>query len=185
MASVLMPLAEGFEELEAVTVIDILRRGGVEVVTAGLNGPEPITASRQTRIVPDTALDDVMDREFDMISLPGGAAGVEKLKGDQRIRQLLERYQAAGKLTSAICAAPSVLAGYGYLEGRRATSNPQFAGQVNIAGVDYSEDPVVVDGSVVTSRGPGTAMDFALQLVEMLAGKETRDKVEGGLVRPH
>lgn len=183
MASVLMPLADGVEELEAVTVVDILRRGGIEVVLAGLNGTDPVTASRQTRIVPDAALDDVMDRDFDMVCLPGGAAGVDRLKQDERIRRLLDQYQAEGKFTSAICAAPSILAAYGYLEGRRATSNPQFTEQVAIPGVNYQEDPVVVDGSVVTSRGPGTAMDFALQLVEMLAGKETRDKVESGLVR--
>ncbi|HKJ87909.1 MAG TPA: DJ-1 family glyoxalase III [Gammaproteobacteria bacterium] len=185
MASVLMPLAEGFEELEAITIADVLRRGGIEVVLAGLNGTGAVTGSRETRVVPDAALDDVMDREFDMITLPGGMPGVDHLKRDERIKKLIDRHQKEGRFTTAICAAPSILAAYGYLEGRQATSNPKFINQVNIGGVDYVEDPVVVDGSLVTSRGPGTAMDFGLKLVEMLAGEEARDKVEEGLVRIH
>ncbi|KPV39089.1 hypothetical protein AN478_12340 [Thiohalorhabdus denitrificans] len=185
MASVLMPLAEGFEELEAITIVDVLRRGGIEVVLAGLHGTDPVQGSRETRIVPDAALDEVMDREFDMITLPGGMPGVDHLKRDDRIQKLIERYQSGGKFTSAICAAPSILAAHGHLEGRQATSNPKFMNQVNIGDVDYVEDPVVVDGSVITSRGPGTSMDFGLKLVEMLAGDETRDKVEEGLVRIH
>jgi 4-methyl-5(b-hydroxyethyl)-thiazole monophosphate biosynthesis len=180
-----MPLAEGFEELEAVTVIDVLRRAGIEVITAGLDGQGPVTGSRQTQVVPDAALDDVMDREFDMIALPGGLPGVEHLKKDERVKGLIERYHNKGKFTAAICAAPSILAAHGYLEGRQVTSNPKFQNQVNIGEVDYVEDPVVVDGPVVTSRGPGTAMEFALKLIEMLEGEAARDEVESGLVRIH
>lgn len=185
MASVLMPLAEGFEELEAVTVIDVLRRAGIEVTVAGLDGEGPVTGSRQTQVVPDAALDEVMAQDFDMITLPGGMPGVDHLKKDSRVQQLIERFHNQGRFTSAICAAPSILAAQGYLEGRQVTSNPKFQNQVNIGNVDYVEDPVVVDGSVVTSRGPGTAMEFGLKLIEMLAGEEARDKVEGGLVRIH
>lgn len=185
MASVLMPLAEGFEELEAVTVIDVLRRGDIEVVVAGLNGREPVTGSRGAQLVPDVSLDDVMDRDFDMITLPGGNAGVDNLKKDERVQALLEKAHSKDKLTSAICGAPSVLAAHGYLEGRQVTSNPKFQNKVNIGNVDYVEDPVVVDGPLITSRGPGTAMDFGLKLVELLAGEEARDKVESGLVRIH
>lgn len=184
MPSVLIPLAEGFEELEAVSVIDILRRGGVEVVVAGLTQGS-IKGSRDIVLVPDTTLDEAMERDYDMISLPGGAPGVERLQADQRVQKLLERFRERGAYTTAICAAPSVLASYGYLQGKQATSNPKFRDQVAIEEVTYLEDPVVIDGSVVTSRGPGTAMDFALTLVEMLQGKEKRDKVESGLVRVH
>jgi len=180
-----MPLAEGFEELEAVTVIDVLRRAGIEVTTAGLDGAGAVTGSRQTQLVPDAALDDVMDRDFDMITLPGGMPGVDNLKRDPRIRQLLERFHSQDRFTTAICAAPSILAAHGYLEGRQVTSNPKFQNQVNLGNVDYVEDPVVVDGSVVTSRGPGTAMEFGLKLIEMLAGEDARDEVEAGLVRIH
>lgn len=183
MATVLLPLAEGFEDLEAVAVIDVLRRAGIGVVVAGL-GAGPVRGSRETAIVPDARLDDVMDRDFDMLVLPGGMPGVKHLREDARIRTLVERYRQASRYTAAICAAPSILAAYGFLEGKRATSNPKFRDQVAIAGVDYSEDDVVADGSLVTSRGAGTAIPFALKLVEVLAGRAKRDEVEAGLVMP-
>ncbi len=185
MASVLMPLPEGFEELEAVTVIDVLRRGNIEVTVAGLEGKGPVAGSRQIQVMPDSSLDEIMDRDFDMIALPGGMPGVDHLKKDERIQTLLERYQNKDKLTAAICGAPSVLAAHGLLEGRQVTSNPKFQNKVNVGNVDYVEDPVVVDGALVTSRGPGTAMEFSLKLVELLAGEEIRDQVESGLVRIH
>jgi len=180
-----MPLAEGFEELEAVTILDVLRRGGIEVTTAGLDGASPVTGARATQVVPDASLDEAMEQDFDMITLPGGKPGVERLKRDDRIKKLLDQYERKGKYTSAICAAPSILAAYGHLDGRQVTSNPSFENQVRLGDVDYVEDPVVVDGPVVTSRGPGTAMEFGLKLVEMLAGDEVREEVENGLVRIH
>jgi 4-methyl-5(b-hydroxyethyl)-thiazole monophosphate biosynthesis len=180
-----MPLAEGFEELEAVTVLDVLRRGGIAVTTAGLDGGDAVTGARGTRLVPDASLDEAMEQDFDMLTLPGGKPGVERLKRDDRIKRLLEQYERKGKYTSAICAAPSILAAQGQLEGRQVTSNPTFENQVRLGDVDYVEDPVVVDGPVITSRGPGTAMDFGLKLVEMLAGDDVRDEVEQGLVRIH
>ncbi len=184
MSSVLISLAEGFEELEVVAVVDVLRRAGIETVVAGL-AEGPVKASRGTVLVPDAALDAVMEREFDMIVLPGGMPGVKHLRADPRIRRLLERTRAAGRYTAAICAAPTLLADFGMLEGRQATSNPKFKDQVAVAfGVRYREDPVVVDGRLVTSRGPGTAMLFALQLVETLLGRAKRDEVEQGLVMP-
>ena len=181
MAAVLIPLAEGFEELEAVAAIDVLRRGGIEVVVAGLRRG-PVKGSRGTVVVPDAALDDVRERDFDMLVLPGGMPGVKHLREDPRIRELLERYTRSDRSTGAICAAPSVLAAYGHLAGRTATSNPNFRDQVAIEGVSYREDPVVVDGNIVTSRGAGTSIAFALALVEKLAGKATREEVETGLV---
>ncbi|BAU49994.1 4-methyl-5(B-hydroxyethyl)-thiazole monophosphate biosynthesis protein [Sulfurifustis variabilis] len=179
MATVLLPLAEGFEDLEAVAVIDILRRAGIGVTVAGL-GDGPVRGSRETTVVPDARLGDVMGREFDMLVLPGGMPGVKHLREDARIKTLLERYR--DKRTAAICAAPSILAAYGMLDGKRVTSNPKFREQVAVGGVDYREDDVVVDGSLVTSRGAGTAIPFALALVEMLAGRAKRDEVEAGLV---
>jgi 4-methyl-5(b-hydroxyethyl)-thiazole monophosphate biosynthesis len=182
MASVLMPLAEGFEELEAVSIIDVLRRGGIQVTVAGLrNGP--VRGSRDTVVVPDAPLDAVLDRDYDMVVLPGGMPGVKHLHEDARIRTLLARYTQKDRYTAAICAAPSILADYGYLDGRRATSNPKFKDKVAIDGVSYREDAVVTDGNIVTSRGPGTSIDFALALVETLAGRAKRVEVEAGLVR--
>lgn len=184
MASVLMPLAEGFEELEAVTIIDVLRRASIEVVVAGMKDG-PVKGSRDTVVVPDTTLDAVMDRDFDMIVLPGGMPGVKHLREDARIKTLLARYtQRKNRYAAAICAAPSILAAYGHLDGRQATSNPKFKDQVAIDGVNYLEDAVVTDGNIVTSRGPGTSIPFALALIDKLAGAAKRDEVQAGLVLP-
>jgi 4-methyl-5(b-hydroxyethyl)-thiazole monophosphate biosynthesis len=183
MARVLVPLAQGCEELEAVTIIDLLRRAGVEVVSAGLQ-PGIVKASRGTQLVPDVTLDAVLKDDFDMIVLPGGMPGAQHLKEDPRIIRLLKTMAEQGKYTAAICAAPSVLAEAGLLSGKRATSYPGFLDKMDVPGMAYLKDAVVSDEKVLTSRGPGTAMDFALALVEILSGKEKRDEVEAALVRP-
>lgn len=182
MPRVLVPLAAGCEELEAVTIIDLLRRAGIEVVTAGLQ-PGIVKASRGTQLVPDDTLDSVLRDEFDMIVLPGGMPGAQHLKDDPRIISLLKKMAEQGKYTAAICAAPAVLAEAGLLRDKRATSYPGFLDKLDVPGMAYSKDAVVADGKVLTSRGPGTAMDFALALIETLAGKAKRDEVEAGLVR--
>lgn len=181
MPKVLIPLAPGCEELEAVTLIDILRRAGIETVSAGLDG-HPVKASRGVVLIPDTTLDQALEREFDMIVLPGGQPGTDNLKADPRIAALLKKMAQAGKYTCAICAAPDVLAAAGLLEGKRATCYPGCL--ADAGNTTLSAAPVVKDGKIITSRGPGTAMDFALELVETLAGKAKRDVVEAGLQRP-
>ncbi len=181
MASVLVPLAQGCEELEAVTVVDLLRRAGVEVVTAGLD-TQTVRASRGMMLVPDTTLDEALKRKYDMVVLPGGLPGADHLDRDRRIHELLLEMATTGCYTAAICAAPKVFANAGLLEGRKATSFPGALDSFD--GLDYRTDPVVQDGKVITSRGPGTAMDFALTLIENLLGKDKRDEVEGALQRP-
>lgn len=183
MANVLVPLADGCEELEAVTVIDLLRRAEIDVTTAGLEG-DVVTASRGVRLVPDTSLDEALERDYDMVVLPGGAGGADRLGGDDRIRELLLKMADSERFTAAICAGPKVLASAGLLEGLRATSFPSAMDAIVERGAQYSEDAVVQDGKVVTSRGPGTAMDFALKLIELLAGEDKRIEVEAGLQRP-
>jgi len=183
MASVLVPLAQGCEELEAVTVVDLLRRAGIEVVTAGLDD-QPVCASRGVILIPDVTLDEALQKDYDMVVLPGGLPGAEHLKNDARIIRLLVQMKEADKYTAAICAAPFVLAEAGLLEGKRATSYPGSMDADSVPGLDYVEQPVVTDGKVITSRGPGTAMDFALELIETLSGKQLRDEVEAGLQRP-
>jgi 4-methyl-5(b-hydroxyethyl)-thiazole monophosphate biosynthesis len=182
MASVLVPLAQGCEELEAVTVVDLLRRADIDVITAGLDA-QPVRASRGMTLIPDMSLDEALQLEFDMIVLPGGLPGADHLRDDQRVIGLLKKMAAADRYTAAICAAPRVLAHAGLLDGKRVTSYPGTLDIEAVPGIDYQETPVVMDDKVITSRGPGTAMDFALTLIETLAGKHRRDEVEAGLQR--
>ncbi len=177
---VLIPLAQGCEELEAVTVIDLLRRAGITVVTAGLD-KQPVTASRQTVLLPDTDLDAALLDEYDMVILPGGLPGADHLDNDPRIRDILVKMANSEKFTAAICAAPKVLANAGLLNGKQATAYPGVL--ESNAETTVTGEAVVTAGKVITSRGPGTAMDFALTLIAALAGKDKRDEVEKGLVR--
>lgn len=184
MATVLVPLADGCEELEAVTLIDILRRAGITVTTASLTHQPQVTASRHVRLIADTLLDDVVYDEFDMLLLPGGQPGTNKLNEDHRIHALIKRLDHAGNYIAAVCAAPLVLATAGVLDGKRATCYPGTLDSASWPSINLSNEPVVIDGKVLTSRGPGTAMDFALSIIEVLTDKATRDQVESGLVRP-
>jgi len=180
MLKVLVPLAQGCEEIEAVTVIDILRRAKIEVVCAGLDA-QPVRASRGVMLLPDMTLDVAMQHEFDMIVLPGGQPGTNNLKADARIITLLQQMSTQGKYIAAICAAPSVLATAGLLDAKDATC---FPGALDpFPRVRLQNEAVVTDGKLITSRGPGTAIDFALTLVEHLAGKAKREEVSAGLQR--
>ncbi len=182
MKRVLIPLAQGCEELEAVTIIDLMRRAGIEVITAGLDG-QAVTASRGVRLIPDAKLEDVMEQEFDMLVLPGGLPGADHLDEDRRIHTLLKKMSEGGGYTAAICAAPKVLAHAGLLNGKAATGYPGVLDSMELPTTEMSRDAVVIDGRVVTSQGPGTAMDFALTLIAQLLGEEKRREVEQGLVR--
>ena len=182
MASVLVPLAQGVEELEAVTVIDLLRRADMDVVTAGLDA-RPVKGSRGTVLLPDVTLEQALNREYDMIVLPGGQPGATHLEQDLRIIALVKKMAATGRYTAAICAAPKVLARAGLLDDRRATAFPGALDPAQWPRIHQENRAVVTDGKIITSRGPGTAMDFALELIELLAGKEKRDRVEAGLQR--
>lgn len=182
MPVVLVPLAEGCEELEAVTVIDLLRRAQVDVVVAGLS-PGPVTASRGVVILPDMTLDQALQRDYDMVVLPGGGPGSDRLAGDVRIIALLQRMAACGRYTAAICAAPKALARAGLLQGRQAAAYPGVLEHLALQDTAISHAAVVQDGTVITSRGPGTAMDFALTLIELLVDSAQRRIVEAGLAR--
>jgi 4-methyl-5(b-hydroxyethyl)-thiazole monophosphate biosynthesis len=180
---ILVPLAQGCEELEAVTITDLLTRAGFNVVTAGLDD-KPVKASRGMVLMPDTTMQQVMDKSFDLMVLPGGLPGADHLRENELVQAKLKQMIAEDRYTAAICAAPMALATAGALEDKTATSYPGSLDKFPVAGLKYVDDPVVIDGKVVTSRGPGTAMDFALTLIELLAGKEQRDAVEGPLLRP-
>jgi len=160
----------------------LLRRAGIEVISAGLR-EGPVRASRGVVLVPDTSLDTALERDYDMVILPGGLPGADYLDEDPRIAELLQKLANSGRFTAAICAAPKVLASQGLLEGKKATAYPGILDPKAHPGIDLRNDAVVRDGQVITSRGPGTAMDFALELIEVLSGRETRATVEQGLMR--
>lgn len=180
MHKVLVMLAQGCEEIEAVTIIDILRRASIDVTSAGLDDL-PVLGSHGVVLLADTTLDLAQHQDFDMIVLPGGLPGTDNLRADQRLIALLQRMAQHEKYVTAICAAPSVLAAAGLLDGRKATCYPTCLDA--FPKVNLQTSAVVADGKLITSRGPGTAMDFALALVERLSGKTKRDEVEAWLVR--
>ena len=185
MANVLIPIARGCEELEAVTIIDLLRRADIDVTTASLDTGHqvnPVTASRGVVIIPDITLDQAMTQNYDMLVLPGGLPGADHLDNDQRIHKLLKKMATENKYTAAICAAPKILANAKLLEGKSATSYPGFIDKMNLHNTQIKQDAVVCDDKIITSRGPATAMEFALTLIETLCGKEKRDEVAAGLL---
>lgn len=167
---VLVVLAAGAEEMETVIVVDVLRRAELQVVLAGLDGGEAVTCSRGVKLVPDAPLEQAQG-PFDAIVLPGGAEGARRLAASPAVGRLLREQAAAQRLVGAICAAPSALAAHGLGQGREMTSHPSVRDAV-ARHARYAEREVVEDGPYVTSRGPGTAIEFALALVARLAGPD-------------
>ncbi|MDG1495115.1 MAG: DJ-1/PfpI family protein [Porticoccaceae bacterium] len=180
----LVPIAEGSEEIELITIVDVLRRAGVEVTVASANRDQnlQITASRGIKITADMMLDDCAKIHYDLIVVPGGLPGAEHL-AEHPVLDLMLRDQAEqGKLFGAICAAPAlVLASKGLLLDKIATCYPSFQQTLEAKEVD-SAARVVVDGNCITSQGPGTALDFALELVEQLCGLVKREEVGAPMV---
>jgi 4-methyl-5(b-hydroxyethyl)-thiazole monophosphate biosynthesis len=179
MPKVVILLAEGFEEVEAVAIIDVLRRAEIEVTSAGLH-EGPVTSARKIIVLPDTVIDKIRTEDFDMVVLPGGQPGADNLNNDARVRTLLSEFHKKGKLTGAICAAPYVLANAGILEGKHATSYPTYKDK--LGNVMYEEKTVVEDGNVMTSRGPGTALCFGLSIVAKLVGKEKAQQIRQAML---
>jgi len=171
----LLLLAEGFEEVEALTPLDLLRRGGVEVVTAGL-AEGPVTSAHGLTVVPDSHLDAVAGERFDMVLLPGGAPGYLNLAADERVRALVRAQLNDERPVAAICGAPYVLEEAGVLSGHRVTAYPSVCERLTSA-AEVVDETVVTDGLLRTSQGVGTAMAFALALLEELTNRATRDRV--------
>lgn len=179
MKKVLIPLAPGFEEVEALTPADILRRAGAEVTLAGtVEGM--ITGRNLIRVMPDTVMDKVHAKDYDMIILPGGAQGTENLKKNAAVKKAVEELMELGRFVTAICAAPTVLSLIGVTEGRAVTSHPSVRDQLKAR--EISDERVAVDGTIITSQGPGTAMEFAFALVEALFGKTKAVEVNKGVL---
>ncbi|KAJ3087684.1 Protein deglycase DJ-1zDJ-1 [Quaeritorhiza haematococci] len=182
--SALVLVANGSEEMEAVITIDTLRRGKVDVTVAGLTGSQSVECSRKVVLVPDVALSDIKDKTaFDAVILPGGLGGAEAFAKSEEVHALLKSYEAnPQKIVAAICAAPIALNAAGVGKGKHITSHPSVKDK--LGAYSYKEDRVVVDGNFVTSRGPGTAFEFALKLLEKLCGKETVQEVVAPMLLP-
>lgn len=179
MKQAIVPLADGFEEIEAVAIIDVLRRAKIAVTVAGVGGVS-IVGSHGIRIECDGALESCDLSTADAVVLPGGLPGTTNLARDATVRRVLEQMAGESKLIGAICAAPKVLNDVGLLEGRAATSHPN--NETEMDRCVYRADRVVVDGNVITSRGAGTAIEFAAELVRYLAGEDVAEDVLNKIV---
>jgi 4-methyl-5(b-hydroxyethyl)-thiazole monophosphate biosynthesis len=163
-------LAEGFEEIEAVTVIDVLRRAGLEVHTVAVSRQREVMGVHHILVAADKSFEEHDNSAADLLVLPGGMPGTANLEQHEGLRALIREFYESGKYIGAICAAPSILGKLGILEGAQATCFPGFEAQLK--GAECSGKPVVQHKNIITSRGAGTAMLFALKLVELLAGPE-------------
>jgi len=171
MKKVLVPLADGVEEMEASIIVDTLRRAKWEVITAGLK-EGPVVASRDLKIIPDMMIDDVPD--CDMIIIPGGMGGVGNLRKDKRIIDIIKNIYTYG-FVAAICAGPLLLQDAGILEGKKITCHPAVEKQINTC--EVIKKKVVIDGNTITSQGPGTTFDFVLSIIELIEGEEKAESL--------
>ena len=177
---VLVPIADGSEEIESVAIIDVLRRAGAEVTVASVDELQ-VTASRGVKLVADRLIRDCAGSAYDLIALPGGSRGAEHLRDSPELVAMLKKQQAQNRLYAAICAAPAVvLEHHGLATGRRVTCHPGFTDR--LSNQESVSSRVVVDGNLVTSRGPGTAIEFALKLVELLYGEEKAREVADPMI---
>ena len=176
---VLVPVADGSEDIETVAIIDVLRRAGFDVTVASVMPQRQITAARGTRIVADALLNECADKRYEAIALPGGLPGANHLRDCELLITLLRQQKAEGRLFTAICASPAVVfAHHGLDEGHQSTAHPGFTGQLHA----FKDARVVVDRNCITSQGPGTAIEFALAIVEHLAGNAAAQQVAAPMV---
>lgn len=182
---VLVMLAPGAEEMEATIIVDVLRRGELDVVLAGVEGPQPVKCSRGVRLVPDVGLVELLPvlelGGFDAVVLPGGTDGAEYLAASPLVGRILTDQWRAGRLIGAVCAAPLALAAHGIATGSDVTCYPSLRARLDDTHV-WHDQRVVVAGHLVTSQGPGTTFEFALTLIKELAGSEVAERVRGPLL---
>lgn len=175
MSTAAVFLADGCEEVEALTQVDFLRRAGIKVITAGI-GKKTITGGHDIQITADAEVDR-LDEALDAVIIPGGMPGAENIANSQKANDIIQNSYEAGKLVAAICAAPAVvLAPTGILAGKKATCYPSFEEKLT-GDITFTEDRVVTDGNVITSRGPGTAAEFAVAIIRYLEGDKAADEV--------
>lgn len=182
MTQVLVPIAHGSEDIESVTIIDVLRRGGADVTVASVHDDKQITAANGCKIEADVLIRDVAEHMYDAIVLPGGMPGAEHLRDCQVLVDMLEKHDIQDALIAAICAAPAVVLGtHGYVMDKQATCYPGFEDQ--LAGAEYLADqPIVMDDNIITAQGPAMAMAFSLAVLANLKGIEVTEETAHGLL---
>ncbi len=180
MKKVALFLANGFEEIEALGTVDVLRRAEIPVQTVSISDELKVTGAHNVTVFADKLFTDVNFSAVDVLILPGGMPGSKNLNEHQGVKELIKTFVSEKKYVAAICAAPMVLGELGLLKGKNATCYPGFESQ--LIGANITGENVTVDGTIITGKGPGFMFDFALQIVEVVAGKETRKKVAEGLL---
>lgn len=183
MAKVCVFFAEGFEEVEALTVVDLLRRANQEVYMVSITGEKMICGSHSIKVEADSSLLEMQYDNVDMLVLPGGGPGTKRLSACKPLEKLLLDFYKKGKRIAAICAAPSILGDLGILEGKRAVCYPGF--EAHLKGAVISENRIETDGNITTSRGVGTAIAFGLELIALLEGKEAAEEVKASILYGH
>ncbi len=178
---VLVPIANGIEEIETACITDVLKRAEADVIVASVEKALQVTASRGLRLLADHLIADCVSETYDLVALPGGMPGAEHLRDSKALETILRRQHQEGRLYAAICASPAiVLQHHGLLEGYQATCHPEFAHLLNDA--DSRNNRIVADGNCITSQGPGTALEFALKLLAMLYDEDMSKKVAGPML---
>lgn len=172
-------LADGFEEIEAITPIDILRRAGIEVITVSISSTNEVSGKHNITVITDCLFTEADFTDNDLLLLPGGMPGTKNLEVHNGLKKLLLKQAEKGKKIAAICAAPSILGKIGLLEGEKATCYPGFEDQ--LLGAILSEEKVVESGNIITAKGAGVAIEFALKIVEVLKGKGIAEKIAASI----
>lgn len=180
MKKVVLFLANGFEEIEALGTLDILRRAQIPVKTVSISDDKTVTGAHNISVIADTIFAEADFTEVEVLVLPGGMPGAKHLNEHEGVKKLLLEFNKQQKMIASICAAPMVLGGLRLLEGRRSTCYPGF--EPELIGAQVTGENVVVDGNITTGKGPGLVFDFALRLVEQIAGMPTRREVQQGLL---
>lgn len=180
MKRVALFLANGFEEIEALGTLDILRRAQIPVKTVSITQNKTVTGAHDIPVIADTTFEEADFSDVDVLVLPGGMPGAKNLNEHEGVKELLLNYNKQGKLIAAICAAPMVFGGLGLLENKQATCYPGF--ESKLTGAEVTGEKVVIAGNIITGKGPGLVFDFALMLVEEIAGSDTRLNVQQGLL---
>ena len=178
---VLIYLADGFEELEALSVVDVLRRADIPIQMVSITGKKEVTSSHGVRLIADILFEDADHQGAQMLVLPGGMPGTSALAAHAALHEQLNQAAKDGRWLAAVCAAPTVLGRLGLLQGKNAVCYP--GNEAKLIGANTAvEGKVVIDGKIVTSRGPGTSLDFALELVALLKDRETSESIRKGMV---